>query len=449
MLSCDLRLERYGLLGNELVTKQKNVSSYETTTQSRYKSITAGALATMFEWYDYAVYGYFAIIIGKNYFPHTDKIIEIMSAFAVFATGFIMRPLGAILFGYIGDRLGRRQALSLSVVSMAISTCLLGVIPTYHQIGILAPIFLVVIRLAQGLAVGGNYGGSFVFAIEHAQDNKKSFAGSLVMVGVIVGFLMGSAVAVIFSNILSENDLQTWGWRIPFLLGLVALFAGVYIKKHTEETEYFQSMKNTISEKTSLPIITIFKEHKQKIFQAIGFILFDVVGIYVLFSFMTTYLTTYAKIPAQTALQMNTANLLFMIICIPIFGIAADRFGYKKIMYFVAFSFLILSYPAFVIFSQGDVVQCWLMQLLFAIVMAGAYGVLPVAIVELFPVDVRYSASSFVCNISAAIFGGTAPWFCTWLIYKTELLTAPAFYLMLISIFGLIAIQSMQFVSKK
>ena len=372
-----------------------------------------------------------------------------MSAFAVFATGFIMRPLGAILFGYIGDRLGRRKALSLSVVMMAISTCLLGVIPAYHQIGILAPIFLVTIRLVQGLAVGGNYGGSFVFAIEHAQANKRGFAGSLVEVGVIVGFLLGSAMAVLFSNILSENELQTWGWRIPFLLGLVALFAGVYIQKHTKETPTFESKQKTSNSKTRLPIITIFKLHKQKIAQAMGFLLFDVVGFYVFFSYLTTYLTTYAKMPTQTALQMNTINLLCMVLCIPLFGMAADRFGYKKIMYFAATSFLILSYPAFVIFSQGDVLQCWIMQFLFAIAMAAVYGVLPVAIVELFPVDVRYSASSFVCNVSAAIFGGTAPWFSTWLIYKTELLTAPAFYLMLVSIFGLIAIQAMQFVSKK
>ena len=419
------------------------------TTQSRYKNIIAGSLASMFEWYDYAVYGYFAVIIGKNFFPHADKIMEIMSAFAVFATGFIMRPLGSTLFGYIGDRVGRRKALSLSVFMMAIATCLLGIIPTYQQVGIFAPILLVTIRLFQGLAVGGNYGGSFVFAIEHAHPNKRGFAGSLVAVGVIVGFLMGSAIAGLFSNVLNENDLQEWGWRIPFLLGLIALFAGVYIQKHTEETPYFQSMKATIQEKTQLPITTIFKEQKQKIAQAVGFILFDVVGIYVLFSFMTTYFTTYTNISAQTALQMNTINLLCMVLCIPVFGIAADKFGYKKIMYFAAGAFLIASYPAFVMFSQGQVLQCWLIQLFFAIVMAAVYGVLPVAIVELFPVDVRYSASSFVCNVSAAIFGGTAPWFSTWLIYKTKLLTAPAFYLMLVSIFGFIAIRSMQFVDKK
>lgn len=423
--------------------------TYEATSRSSYKNIIAGTLATMFEWYDYAVYGYFAVIIGKNFFPHADKVMELMSAFAVFATGFIMRPLGALFFGYMGDRLGRRRALSLSVVMMAISTCLLGIIPTYHQIGILAPIFLVLIRLVQGLAVGGNYGGSFVFAIEHAQEDKKGFAGSIVSVGVIVGFLMGSAVAVVFSNLLSENSLQEWGWRIPFLLGLIALFAGVYIKKHTEETPYFQSMKDTINKKARLPITSLFKEHKQKIAQAVGFILFDVVGIYILFSFMTTYLTTYAKIPMQIALQMNTVNLLCMVLLIPVFGIAADRIGYKKIMYFAASAFLLFSYPAFVIFSQGNVVECWLMQLFFAIVMAAVYGVLPVVIVELFPVDVRYSASSFVCNVSAAIFGGTAPWFSTWLIYKTELLTSPAFYLMLVSIFGFAAIRGMQFVSKK
>ena len=420
-----------------------------TTKQSRYKNIAAGAIATMFEWYDYAVYGYFAVIIGKNFFPHADKIMELLSAFGVFATGFVMRPLGAILFGYIGDRLGRRKALSLSVVLMAISTCLLGFIPTYGQIGILAPIFLVIIRLVQGLAVGGNYGGSYVFAIEHAQPNKKGFAGSLVMVGVIVGFLLGSGMATIFSNLLSETDLQMWGWRIPFLLGLIALFAGVYIQRHTEETQSFEDRKNMNSELIRLPIVTVFKQYKQKIAQAIGFILFDIVGFWILFSYMTTYLTTYAKVPMQTALQMNTMNLLCMVLCVPLFGMAADRFGYKKIMYFVASCFLVLSYPAFIIFSHGDVLQCWIMQFFFAIAMAAVYGVIGVAIVELFPAEVRYSACSFVFNISAAIFGGTAPWFSTWLIHKTELLTAPAFYLMIISIFGFVAIHNMHFVFKK
>lgn len=427
----------------------ENVSTPETPPKSSHKNIIAGSLATLFEWYDYAVYGYFAVIIGENFFPNADKITEIMSAFAVFATGFIMRPLGSILFGYIGDRLGRRKALSLSVFMMAIATCLLGIIPTYKEIGILAPIILVIIRLFQGLAVGGNYGGSFVFAIEHAHPNKKGFAGSLVAVGVIIGFLLGSAMAVLFSKILSQHDLQEWGWRIPFLLGLIALFAGIYIQKNTEETPYFQTMKATIHKRTQLPITVIFKEQKQKVAQAIGFILFDVVGIYIFFSFITTYLTTYTKIPSDTALQMNTINLLCMVLCIPLFGIAADRFGYKKIMYFAAASFLMFSYPAFAIFSQGNILQCWLMQLFFAIVMAAVYGVLPVAIVELFPADVRYSASSFVCNMSAAIFGGTAPWFSTWLIYKTDLLTAPAFYLILVSIVGFAAIRAMQFCDQK
>lgn len=429
---------------------KEHMQNTSATTQSSHKNIVAGALATMFEWYDYAVYGYFAVIIGKKFFPSdTNAIIEIMSAFAVFATGFVMRPFGAILFGYIGDKLGRRKALSLSVILMAVATCLLGVIPTYQQIGISASILLVLIRLVQGLALGGNYGGSFVFAIEHAPPNKRGFAGSLTMVGVTVGFFLGSAISVIFSNVLSENALQEWGWRIPFLLGLIALFVGIYIQKHTDETPEFKNKQLLADKETKLPIVVIFKKYKQKIAQAMGFILFDMVGMYILFSFMTTYLTTYAKMPMSTALQMNTINLLCMTLCVPLFGMAADRMGYKKIMYFVAGSFLIFAYPAFIIFSQGNVLFCWLMQLLFAVVMGAVYGVLPVAITELFPLEIRYSASSFVCNVSAAIFGGTAPWLATWLIYKTNLLTAPAFYLILISIFGLIAIRTMQFANKK
>lgn len=212
-----------------------------------YRNVVAGALATLFEWYDYAVYGYFAVIIGKNFFPAADSLTELMSTFAVFATGFVMRPLGAIVFGFIGDKFGRRKALSLSVIMMAIPTCILGILPTYQQIGIVAPILLIIIRLVQGLAVGGNYGGSFVFAIEHAKPNKEGFIGSLVMVGVIVGILLGSAAAAIFSHLLSPDSLELWGWRIPFLLGIVAIFSGLYIKEYTEETPSFQAMHDKIS----------------------------------------------------------------------------------------------------------------------------------------------------------------------------------------------------------
>lgn len=413
-----------------------------------YRNIMAGALASMFEWYDYAVYGYFAVIIGKNFFPAEDSLTEVMSAFAVFATGFIMRPLGSILFGYIGDKFGRRHALSLSVIMMAIPTCLLGLLPTYQQIGISAPILLVIIRLVQGLAVGGNYGGSFVFSIEHAKPHKEGFAGSLVMVGVIVGILLGSAMATLFSHLLSVDSLNAWGWRIPFLLGIVALFVGVYIKEYTTETPCFQEIQDEIDKRSGFPLTILLRQYKYKIAQAIGFILFDVVGIYIFFFFLTTFLTTHRSMPLHTVLTMNTINLICMVVFIPLFGILADRVGYKKLMFAVAFSFLVLSYPAFVIFSEGTLTLCWLMQLLFAIIMAAVYGVLPVAIVELFPVEIRYSASSFVCNISAAIFGGTAPWFATWLISETGLLTAPAFYLMFISIIGFVSIKYMKFTNK-
>lgn len=407
--------------------------------------VIAGALATLFEWYDYAVYGYFAVIIGKLFFPNSDPSLEILAAFGVFATGFIMRPLGALLFGFIGDKFGRRRALALSVLMMAVPTTLLGLLPTYDHVGIAAPILLLLIRLVQGLAVGGNYGGSFVFAIEHAPRHKAAFAGSLVMIGVIVGILFGSAIATIFTQLLSTAQLESWGWRVPFCLGVVALFAGIYIKEHAEETPDFQDMQESDTPQDRFPLTTLLKEDKLKLLQAIGFILFDVVGIYILFFFMATFLTTYTSISLASAMQMNTINLLCMVVFIPLWGKIADKFGYRKIMFGISAAFLLLSYPAFVVFSGGNIFLCWLMQFLFAGVMAAVYGVLPIAIVELFPVNIRYSASALVCNIGAAFFGGTAPWLSTWLIYKTGLTTAPAFYLMAISIAGFFAIRAMRF----
>ena len=401
------------------------------------KAILAGSLATLFEWYDYALYGYFAPIIASQFFPSDDPIASLLPTFAVFATGFAVRPLGAILFGYIGDRVGRKYALSLSVIMMAVPTALIGVLPTYNEIGNLAAVLLVIIRLIQGLAVGGNYGGSFVFAIEHAPKGRKGLAGSSLMVGTIAGILIGSAVATLFTNFLDEAALHLWGWRVPFIIGLTATLTGVYVRKKVPETPKFQEVldeQEGSQAPKQLPIKDIWRYHKGRIFTAMCAILPDVVGIYIMFFFMTTYLTTVLGWKMGAALTVNTINLSLMTVLIPFFGWLSDRIGRPIILKTVAAAFVVCSIPVFLMLGMESFWLAFFAQFIFAIALGAYYGAMPVAIVEYFPVELRYTASALSFNVAAAFFGGTAPWIATWLVKTTKVNSAPAFYLTLVGV---------------
>ena len=405
------------------------------------KAIIVGSFATMFEWYDYALYGYFSPIIAKLFFPAADTYESLMMTFSVFAIGFLIRPLGAIIFGYIGDRLGRRYALSLSVMLMALPTALIGMLPTYNNIGMWAPILLILLRLIQGLAVGGNYGGAFVYVIEHAPNTQKCLAGSCLMVGTIGGILLGSATSSLFTWVLSGENLLLWGWRLPFIFGLLATIAGLYIKKRIPETPVFQKAKEDEHQSKKIPIFDIFKYYKKQVCLSILAILPDVVGIYMMFFFMTTYLIEIIGWQAEIALTMNTVNLAVMVILIPFFGYLSDRMGGIKIMKAVSISFVLFSIPCFILLSKstGGILAS-LAQTVFSITIGAYYGAMPATIVNTFPSKIRYSASAFSFNVAAAIFGGTTPWVCTFLIKNTGVLISPAYYLVLTGIVSFCAL---------
>ncbi|HCU06936.1 MAG TPA: MFS transporter [Holosporales bacterium] len=405
------------------------------------KAIIVGSFATMFEWYDYALYGYFSPIIAKLFFPAAGTYESLMMTFSVFAIGFLIRPLGAIIFGYIGDRLGRRYALSLSVMLMALPTALIGMLPTYNNAGMCAPIILIILRLIQGLAVGGNYGGAFVYVIEHAPKTQKCLAGSCLMVGTIGGILLGSATSSLFTWALSEESLLLWGWRLPFIFGLLATMAGLYIKKNIPETPVFQNVKEDEHQSKKIPILDIFKDYKKQVCLSILAILPDVIGIYMMFFFMTTYLIEIIGWQAETALTMNTINLAIMVILIPFFGYLSDRIGGIKIMKAVSISFVLFSIPCFILLSKSTGgILAPLAQTVFSITIGAYYGAMPATIVNTFPSRIRYSASAFSFNVAAAIFGGTTPWICTFLIKNTGVLISPAYYLVLTGIVSFCAL---------
>ncbi|MBW8308674.1 MAG: MFS transporter [Candidatus Paracaedibacteraceae bacterium] len=399
------------------------------------KPLLFGSLATAFEWYDYALFGYFAAIIGQQFYPSHDPITSLLATFAVFASGFAMRPLGAIFYGYIGDRVGRKYALAASLLMMAAPTTLLGVLPTYETIGVFASIGLVIIRLLQGLAVGGNYGGSFIFVIEHAPEGRQGFAGSLASFGTLGGLFLGSGAATLLTHTLSSEDLHSFGWRIPFLLGSLSAVVGYMIRKYVPE------QATEASSSSQLPVKEIWQNYRGTVLRAMGIILLDGVGVYILFVFMTTFATLFLRLPEESVLFWNTLSMGSLVISIPFFGWLGDKIGAKKVLWVVSLGFLSLAYPLYSYLIESRTIESLaLLQMLFSILMGAAYGTLPVVVSTAFPHYVRYTAAGLSFNISVACFGGTAPFLVTSLIEKMGNLYIPAIMIAGVGLISLICL---------
>lgn len=401
------------------------------------KPLLFGSLATAFEWYDYALFGYFAKIISQQFYPSADPVTSLLSTFAVFASGFAMRPLGAIFYGYIGDRVGRKYALAASLLTMAAPTTLLGLLPTYESIGIWASVGLVLIRLFQGLAVGGNYGGSFIFVIENAPTGRQGFAGSLASFGTLGGLFLGSGAATLMTAMMSTESLESFGWRIPFLLGSLSAVVGLAIRKYVPE----QATKPAANQ---LPIKEVLTHHKVSLVRSMGIILLDGVGVYVLFVFMTTYATLFLKMPEESVLFWNTVSMGTLVIFIPLFGWLGDQIGAKKILGGVCVSFMILAWPLYSwLIESRDIMALATLQVIFSCLMGAAYGTLPILVTKAFPAPVRYTAAGVSFNVCVAVFGGTAPYVVTSLINSTQNLFIPAIAIVLVGLLAGIALKGL------
>jgi len=406
-----------------------------------------GALSSAFEWYDYALFGYFTLLISQQFFPSSDPFSALLSSFAIFASGFAMRPLGAILFGYIGDRMGRQKALVLSLIMMAIPTVLLGLLPTYDMIGMGATIMLILIRLLQGLAVGGNYGGSFIYTIEQAPDPYKSLAGSLAMFGTLGGLLLGSGVAFLSNLLFTSEHLLSFGWRIPFLLGGFSVVVAHKIRKMDSSSEVSSLSTGSVDshKKTPLPVTMVCKNYLAQVLKAIAIILLDGVGVYILFVFMTTYATVFLKLPSEAVLFMNTLTMAGLVLVIPIFGYLGGIYKPQHILKGVALGFLGLSLPLFSwLVTSPSLLSLGCLQGIFALLVGAAYGALPATIVSMFPSAIRYTACGLAFNISVGVFGGTAPFIVTSLVHCTDSLFIPGILLTLVGACSFFALKALK-----
>jgi MHS family proline/betaine transporter-like MFS transporter len=382
------------------------------------KVIISGMLGNGLEWYDFALYGHMAFIISKLFFPDFDPMVALIATYGTFAAGFIARPFGAVLFGWIGDKYGRRIALAIAILMMAIPTGLIGLLPTYAEWGVIAPICLILIRILQGLSMGGEFSGAITYMVEHSPPNKRALSGSAAMFSLVLGFLLGSVVTTTFSSVLSPEDFESWGWRIPFLFGIVVGVVGFYIRSHCEESPAFEEAKaeGTLSK---TPVRDAFTKYPKNMFQAFTIYLFVTIPFYMVSIYFITYTTKQLEQPYEDALLINTFAMMSMLITMPIAAIISDRIGRKKVLVTAIILMLIAIYPAFQLMHDHDSFYHILgAQVMMGLIIGIYLAPVPALLVESFPTSIRYTGMSLAYNL-CAIVGGLTPMLSTWLISST------------------------------
>jgi MFS transporter, MHS family, proline/betaine transporter len=394
----------------------------------RNRAIVAAAIGNVLEWFDFGVYAYFVPVISQLFFPATDPLASLLLTFGVFGVGFVMRPVGSILFGIYGDRLGRRKALSAVIFLMAFSTVAIGLLPTYQQVGLLAPIMLVIIRLLQGLSAGGEWGGSTAYLVEFAPEGRRGFIGSWQQVSVGGGFLLGSLSAAFINQVMDHSAVVSWGWRVPFILGILVGVLGAYLRWRLDDTPKFTELAehHDVSHAPFIEAVTTYWRETLTVF---GLTLHNTVAYYIPIVYMTSYIISQSHLSPSSALWIGTACLTVFVILIPIWGALSDRIGRKPLLLLSSGGYIVLSYPLFMLASSGSFVLAFLAQLTMIVFLSFFSGACPAAYSEIFPTRVRYTALSIGYNIAVAIFGGFAPFIATWLIKVTGSSLSPAYYL--------------------
>lgn len=400
------------------------------TASSMKRTVLAGAIGNVLEWYDFALYGYFAPVFAALFFPSDSPSLSLVSAFSVFAVGFLARPLGALLFGYWGDTLGRRQALAWSVLLMAIPTCLVGLLPTYEAIGVLAPVALTLCRFVQGLSVGGEFTGSATFLVEHAAPSQRGYVGSWAGFSAQLGALLGSGVGALVASTFAEEALRGWGWRIPFVMGGFIAVAGWYLRTRASESPAFEALRRG-GRLTSSPVRDVVTTQRAGIAKVVGLVWLHGVAFYLLYVYLTTYVATMTTVPLATVLSLNTGCMTVLAILIPLMGAWSDRVGQRPLLVAGAAGLALVSYPCFLWLTSGDLLRMIAAQVVLTILAACYMGPFFAAVAGLFPTAQRYTGLSVGYNIGAALFGGTAPLVATLFIEWSGNRLAPAFYLSL------------------
>lgn len=407
-----------------------------TSVQAR-RAVAAAVVGNVLEWFDFATYAFLATVISKVMFPAGDEFVAILGTFGAFGLGFAARPLGAILFGYLGDKKGRKWTLTLVMPLMALATFFMAVIPSYASIGATAPLLLVVVRMLQGISVGGELGNAVAFLVEWAPPKKRGLFGSFQQCSTLGGTLLGSGAAALMTTLLSPEALYDWGWRVPFIVGAVVIGPiGWIIRKRSEETPAYVHVVEEKTRQRSPALLGL---------QACGLVIVWTVSLYVLLNYLPSFTQKYAGIQPSTALWLNTAGLLVMTASIPLWGAASDRFGRKPIYTFGCIAFLILPYPIFhLMLEMQSPIVVGVAQMVGGVLIGIFSGVGPAMLSELFPTRIRTTWMSIGYGIANAIFGGFAPVISISLIKVTGSPISPAYFVMLAAVLSTVAVATIK-----
>jgi len=417
------------------------------------RAVGAAALGNAMEWFDFGVYSFLAVTIGHVFFPSGSASAQLIATFATFAAAFLIRPLGGLVFGPLGDKIGRQKVLAFTMIMMAIGTFSIGLIPSYSSIGIAAPILLLVARLVQGFSTGGEYGGAATFIAEYSTDKRRGFMGSWLEFGTLGGYLLGAGLVTGLTAFITPQQLLDWGWRIPFYIAAPLGLFGLYIRLKLEETPAFQKhMEKQEQIEDSKPRQTLFemlRKYWRPMLQCIGLVLLFNVSNYMLTSYMPSYLTSVLGLSELSGLMLIMVVMFIMMPMTLLLGFWNDRLGRKPVLLAGAVGLIIFSIPALMLIGQGGVVGVFCGLMLLGVLHTFFSGTMPSALPALFTTNTRYSALAIGFNISVSLFGGTTPLITSWLVSETGNVLVPAYYLMGAALIGAITVLTLKETARK
>ena len=404
---------------------------------TRRKAVVAASIGNFIEWFEYTLFGFFAAAIATNFFPGGSS--SLIGTFAVFGVAFVLRPLGALAFGHLGDRLGRRTILAVVIVGMSTATFVIGVLPSYDSVGVLAPVLLLLARVVQGFSAGGEFGGATAFMVEYAPAGRRALYGSWQFFTQFLGGLFASACGTALSVGLSEHDLGAWGWRIPFLLTLPLGLIGLYLRLRLDETPQFKEAQHE-RDASHAPLLVALREHWRSVLAIMCMVISGTTGTYMIEAFFPAYLVKNIGIPQQQMFTAMLTGISLLVVLIPLWGLFSDRIGRRKPLLIASpLGLVVFAVPIYSLLLQATFATTIAAYVALSLVLAPAMGALATVMSDLFPTEVRYSGLSIAYSTAVAIFGGFTPLVLTSLVGATGSQLAPAFYLAGTAVVSLIA----------
>ncbi|MFF5103600.1 MFS transporter [Streptomyces sp. NPDC000134] len=423
------------------------------------RAVKAASLGNAMEWFDFGIYAYLAGTIGRVFFPSGSDTAQLLSSFATFAVAFLVRPVGGMVFGPMGDRIGRKKVLALTMILMAIGTFAIGLLPTYAAVGFWSPLLLIVFRLLQGFSTGGEYGGASTFIAEYAPDKRRGFFGSFLELGTLAGYTGAAGLVTALTAWLGSDTMDAWGWRVPFLVAGPLGIAGLYLRLKLDDTPAFLKLEegtvhiseaaDAVETTTRGDLAKIFRQHWRTLVLCVALVGAYNINDYMLLSYMPTYLSDELDYSETHGLLVLVVTMVVLMLIVNRVGRLSDRYGRKPVLMAGMLGFLVLSAPSFLLVRQGGLWAVSAGMLMLGLSLVCLLGTMSAALPAMFPTPVRYGSLSVGYNLSTSLFGGTTPLVITALIGATGSDMMPAYYSMAAALVGIVAVACMKETARK